>query len=45
LKKNEAELFKGISEATKGRIENITWGKKTKTHELINKNGTKNGKV
>jgi hypothetical protein len=45
LKKNEAELFRVISEVTEGHIENITWGKKTKTHELINKNETKNGKV
>lgn len=43
MKKNEAELFKVISEVTKGHIESIIWGKKTKTHELIKKNGTKNG--
>jgi hypothetical protein len=34
LMKNEAELFKVISEVTKVHIENIIWGKKTKTHEL-----------
>jgi hypothetical protein len=43
LKKNETELFKSFSEATKGHRENIIWGKKTKIHELIKKNGTKNG--
>jgi hypothetical protein len=43
LKKNEAELFKALSDVTKGHLENIVWGKKTKTHGLINKNGLKNG--
>jgi hypothetical protein len=43
LKKSETELFKALSEVTKGHLENIIWGKKTKTHGLIKKNGTKNG--
>ncbi|KDR22627.1 dehydrodolichyl diphosphate synthase complex subunit nus1 isoform X2 [Zootermopsis nevadensis] len=45
LKKNEAELLKALSEKTKAQFENIVWGKRTKTHGLINKNGTKNGVV
>lgn len=43
LKKNEAELFKALTEIRKGNVDNIIWGKKTKTRELNTKNGTKNG--
>jgi hypothetical protein len=43
LKKNEAELFKALSEVTKGQLDNIIWGKKTKTRGLIKNTGTKNG--
>lgn len=45
LKKNETELFKALSEVTKGHLENIVWGKNTKTCGLIKKNGTKNGVI
>lgn len=45
LKKNEAELFKALTETRKGNIDNIIWGKKTKTRDLTTKNGTKNGVI
>ncbi|PSN49733.1 hypothetical protein C0J52_13112 [Blattella germanica] len=43
LKRNEAEFFKVLTEIRKGHIENIIWGKKTATHGVLKKNGTKNG--